>query len=312
MSAVSYLRPPVIWLLTDNKPGHRNQLQGLAERLQARADAKLVWIEGKKHPIPLWRAVLGLSPNLAYPTPDIIVAAGTGTHRLLLSLRRKRKALTVVLMRPSFPEHWIDAAIIPAHDKPAERPGVLVTQGVLNRITPRNSTTAENQGLILVGGPSRHFAWDDESVYEQISVLSKQYPDWTWTLGSSRRTPESFIDRMLQANLANVRFFHHNDTAPDWLAQALGSARIVWVSPDSVSMLYEAMTVGLPTGLFELEPAPNSRVAQGVADLKRNGQIAGWSDRVGLMRTEPENVDPLWEADRSAQWLLHQWQQKLE
>ena len=40
---------PVVWLLTDNKPGHRNQLRGLAERLQARAGAHGVWINASEY-----------------------------------------------------------------------------------------------------------------------------------------------------------------------------------------------------------------------------------------------------------------------
>lgn len=311
MSAVSYLHPPVIWLLTDNKPGHRNQLQGLGERLHALTDAKLVWVEKKRHPVQLWRALLGLPAPLPYPAPNIIIAAGTGTHRLLLSLRRKQNVLTVVLMRPSFPVNWVNAAIIPAHDSPPDQPGVLVTQGAINAIKPLAKQTREDEALILLGGPSRHFSWDDEIVYEQIAALSEQYPGWTWHLSSSRRTPDSLIELILKSNLPNVLFYHHEETAPEWLGEAMASARVVWVSPDSVSMVYEALTAGIPTGLLKLEPAPNSRVAQGIVELERQGQVAPWTDRMALMKADPQFIAPLWEADRAARWLLRKWEQTL-
>jgi mitochondrial fission protein ELM1 len=311
MSEVSYLRPPVIWLLTDNKPGHRNQLKGLGERLHTLADARLVWVEQKKHPAPLWRALLGLAAPSPYPAPNIIIAAGARTHRLLLSLRRKQKVMTVVLMRPNFPAHWIDAAIIPAHDRPAERAGTLITQGVLNAATPLARITSEDRGLILLGGPSRHFLWDDEIIYEQISGLSEQYPDWVWYLTSSRRTPDSLIRRILKSNLPNIQFHHHDDTAPDWLVETMSKVRVVWVSPDSVSMVYESLTASIPTGLLELEPVSNSRVAQGIIELERNGQVAPWSDRMALLKADPGQIEPLWEADRAARWLLQRWQQNL-
>lgn len=310
MSAISYLRPPVVWLLTDNKPGHRSQLEGLGARLQALSDARLVWIDRKKHPVPLWRAVFGLAETLPYPPPNIIVAAGTGTHRLLLSLRRRPQALSVVMMRPSFPVNWVDAAIIPAHDNPPDRPGILSTEGVVNRATPRTERPADDQGLILLGGPSKHFIWDDEIVFEQISLLSEQYPDWVWHLGSSRRTPDSFIRRMLQSTLPNVQFYHHDDTAPGWLAEAMAEVRVVWVSPDSVSMVYEALTTGIPTGLLELEPTGNSRVANSIIELEKNGRVAPWSNRMALMKADPGQIAPLWEADRAARWVLQQWQRK--
>ena len=34
-------RTPVVWLLTDNKPGHRNQLKGLGNRLRVLAGASV-------------------------------------------------------------------------------------------------------------------------------------------------------------------------------------------------------------------------------------------------------------------------------
>lgn len=315
MAEVSYLRPPVIWLLTDNKAGHRNQLQGLGARLQALTDARLVWIDQRKHPVPLWRAVLGLATTLPYPPADMVIAAGTGTHRLLLSLRRRRKLLTVVLMRPSFPLNWIDRAIVPAHDQPPKRPEILVTQGALNSITPLSrmpeiDPLLKPQGLILLGGPSRHFIWDDEIVYQQLAILSQQYPDWTWQLSSSRRTPASFIRRLLQSPLPNVQFYHHDDTEPGWLGAVMADARVVWVSPDSVAMVYEALTAGLPTGLIDLTPTSNSRVAQGIIELERQGRVAPWANRMALMKADRQQIKPLWEADRAARWLLKAWEQK--
>ena len=90
---------PVIWLITDNKPGHRNQLRGLAGRLRALTGAKLYWLNAADYTVPLWRALLGLAPTLdkALPQPDLIVAAGSGTHRLLLALRRYRRARTLAV-----------------------------------------------------------------------------------------------------------------------------------------------------------------------------------------------------------------------
>lgn len=311
MSEISYLHPPVVWLLTDQKPGHRSQLQGLGERLHALTEAELVWIDAGKFPVPLWRALLGIGPQMNLPRPDIIIAAGTGTHRLLLSLRRS-KALTVVLMRPAFPYNWIDAAIVPAHDNPPELDNILITRGVLNAVKPNRAPVDEPRGLILAGGPSRHFVWDDDIVYQQVVTLSEQFRDWQWSLSSSRRTPDSFIRRVQKSNLPNLSFYHHDETDPDWVVDALEQARVVWVSPDSISMIYEALTSGRPTGLLDLEPANNSRMVQSLSDLERNGQLAPWTDRMALLKTEASTVPPLWEADRVARWVLFRWHRRPE
>jgi len=84
------LSAPVVWLLTDNKPGHRNQLKGLGNRLRVLAGASVSEIDATEIPTPLWRALLGMAPAMdeTLRAPDLIIAAGSGTHRLLLSLRR--------------------------------------------------------------------------------------------------------------------------------------------------------------------------------------------------------------------------------
>ena len=125
---------PVVWLLTDNKPGHHNQLKGLGNRLRVLAGASVSEIDATEAPPPLWRALLGVAPAMdkALGRPNLIIAAGSGTHRLLLSLRRLRKVKTVVLMKPGFPLNWVDAAIIPEHDKVPPARHVLATEGVIN------------------------------------------------------------------------------------------------------------------------------------------------------------------------------------
>lgn len=129
---------PVVWLLTDNKPGHRNQLKGLGNRLRVKAGASLYWVNAQEVGVPLWRALLAIPPRMskALPHPDLIIAAGTGTHRLLLSLRRLRHTKTLVIMKPAFPRTWVDGAIIPAHDGVTENQQTLVTEGVINTVTP--------------------------------------------------------------------------------------------------------------------------------------------------------------------------------
>jgi mitochondrial fission protein ELM1 len=299
---------PVVWLLTDNKPGHRNQLRGLAERLQARAGAHGVWINASDHPVSLIQALLGRAPGIDAPAPDLIIAAGTGTQRLLLACRRLG-ALTVVLMRPSFPLAWCDLAIIPAHDEPPQRPDILVTRGVLNAVVPQTVPVHDPRGLMLLGGPSRHYRWDDAHVYQQVRTLTEEYPEWHWTVTTSRRTPAELVDRLRALTRPNLQYLHHQQTPPSWLPETLAASRVAWVTPDSVSMVYEAITTGLPTGLFDLAPIQGSRIARGVQGLLTDGMAAPWCTRRVLMATEPGQRPTLWEADRAAQWLLEQYKE---
>lgn len=294
---------PVVWLLTDNKPGHKNQLKGLGNRLRVLMGASLYWVKASDYPVPLWRALLGVAPPMdaALPKPDLIVAAGTGTHRLLLALRRLGK--TLVLMKPAFPLSWVDAAIIPTHDEAKPTNNILQTEGVINTITPLARLTSKPESLILVGGHSEHFDWDEDAILNQVSDLIARYPQWRWTITDSRRTPETTSERLAELQSPKISVVHHTRTHDDWLSHQLAASRAVWVTPDSISMVCEAATSGVPTGLLNLNARANSRVANGVKRLAERGLIAHWADHAGVMADQAERHERLWEADRAARWV---------
>lgn len=305
----SMSQAPVIWLLTDNKPGHRNQLKGLGNRLRIKAGASLYWINANEVSAPLWRALLAIPPVMdrALPHPDLIIAAGTGTHKLLLSLRRLKKTGTLVIMKPGFPRNWVDGAIIPAHDGIAESPDTLITEGVINAVTPLARVTEKPEALLLLGGPSPHFDWDDDVIFGQVTHLIGEYPQWRWTISGSRRTPETLRARLNELAGPKITVADPDNTHEDWLSQQVAASRAIWVTPDSMSMVCEAATSGLPTGLLQLPPHAGSRVATGVQQLVEAGHVARWSDHATVMGGKTGQESSLWEADRAAQWVIRHW-----
>lgn len=299
---------PVVWLLTDNKPGHRNQLKGLGNRLRVLAGVSLHWVDAKSLKIPLWRTLLGRAPKIDshLPRPNLIIGAGTGTHRLLLALRRLKNTKTLVIMKPVFPLNLVDGAIIPAHDGVRSGDRVLVTEGVINTITPLARITDKPEALILVGGPSPHYLWDSDSLLGQINYLIGHYPQWRWTISGSRRTPKDLLARLEALASQKITVVDPATTHPDWLSLRLAASKAVWVSPDSVSMVCESATSGVPTGLFQLPEHSDSRVARGISNLIREGRVGCWSDHVAVMAGKTGHNQPLWEADRVARWILDQ------
>ncbi|AOY88849.1 hypothetical protein BKP64_12090 [Marinobacter salinus] len=299
---------PVVWLLTDNKPGHRNQLKGLGNRLRVLAGVSLYWVDAPAVKVPLWRALMGIPPALdtTLPPPDLVIGAGSGTHRLLLALRRFKKAESLVIMKPPFPLGWVSGAIIPAHDGVAPGPHILVTEGVINTVTPLARITDKPEALILVGGPSPHFEWDNDVVFGQINHLIGHYPGWRWTISGSRRTPAELLARLEELASPKITVVDPEKTHEDWLNHRLSASRAAWVSPDSMSMVCEAATSAVPTGLFELPKKPGSRVAGGVDRLVSHGYVASWSDHAAVMAGEAPHRDTLWEADRAARWVIKQ------
>lgn len=293
-----------LWRLTDGKPGHEKQTLGLARALDALAgvDCYDLRVGARAAAFADW--LLGRFPaGQDLPSPDLILAAGHATHLPALAARRARGGRIVVLMRPSLPLALFDLCLIPAHDRPPQRPNVVLTQGVLNTVTAKG-TADPSRGLIMIGGPSRHYRWDDAALATQVRELLAAQPNLSWTLTTSRRTPASFLTALGAPFGLDIR--PYTLTPAGWLEQAVSSSAQVWVSPDSVSMLYEALTAGCRVGLFQLTPKRGSRIANDIAHLAEAGVVTPidrWR-RGHELNPPPSGFN---EARRCARLILKRW-----
>lgn len=255
-----------------------------------------------------WCSLLGQVSRQAHTsTPAIVIGAGHKTHLKLLAIGRKFNAYTVVLMRPSLPLRLFDAAIIPAHDHPPERSNILKTKGVLNTVQPKqpvNGNVAEQNGLILIGGESKHFVWNSNDILNQIHEIVSVEPSTQWTLSNSRRTPANFLQRLKTTAQENLNIVDCDNTDGEWLPDQIKKASKVWVTPDSVSMVYEAITSGTPTGLFALNTYKKNRINSGIQQLTSDGMVTTFKQwQADKQLHEPAQL--LWESDRAAEWLLN-------
>lgn len=297
-------KPVTLWVVTDDKPGHRSQQEGLVERLQALASVEVHWLAVHQLDVSLLDTVLRRRIQPPLPAPDWILGAGSSTHSPILKLGHIFRAKTILLMKGNFPPALFDANITPAHDNPPKRTNVLSTIGVLNPVIPRYEGRDKNTGTFLIGGTNEHYTWDDAHVIAQIENICRAQPDVRWTLTDSRRTPGAFLPTLKAKNIANLSLISHKDTQRGFIKQQLDQTGQLWVTRDSVSMVYEGITSGTPTGLLDLTPLRTSRVVKGMNQLLSQGWLrdyAHWE----LHQPLPENANRLWEADRAARWLLH-------
>jgi mitochondrial fission protein ELM1 len=290
-----------LWLIGDGKPGHENQSLGLAEAMQRRVACEIhqISIVGKGGFFGRIRAALTQSAGL--PKPDFIIAAGHATHLALLCLARKHQAKSIVLMRPSLPLRCFDLCIAPSHDFPKKptRKNLILTRGAINRV---RSVGSEKTGkLILIGGPSKTHGWDAAAV---MDMLARVTATGGWQLTDSRRTPNGFLEQ-IKKHLPNIEIFSCKETAPDWLPDQLSRATEVWVSEDSVSMIYEALSSGARVGLLSV-PRLNSRsrVLRGIDDLIADRFLTTFSDwnQTGRLVQATQLLN---EADRCAEIVWH-------
>ncbi len=296
----------IVWRISDGKRGHDNQSLGLTEALE-----KCVPIATYTLPaLPALRALAywlagSFPPAQGLPDPELLLGAGHATHLSLLAARRARGGRAVVLMKPSLPLRFFDLCIIPRHDAVAPSGRVLVTRGALNRIRPADEKDTR-RGLILLGGPSRHYAWSDETVLQQVRAITECEHETYWCVATSRRTPNSTLDRLFELSLDNVELVAEQDTGAGWLPEKLARATQAWVTEDSASMLYEALTANAATGVLPVSAQGESRIARGVAALARDGLVTHFADwQRGKALAPP--AQPFNEAARTAAWISERW-----
>ena len=80
--------------------------------------------------------------------------------------------------------------------------------------------------------------------------------------------------RLKKKKLPNLIINRFEDTKQGWVEEMLLTRQNAWVTPDSVSMTYEALSAGCRTGIFELSPSNSkTRVSQSLRLLCKKGYI---------------------------------------
>lgn len=305
----------VIYIISDGKKGHLSQTYGLAQALMERAQKQCPgghhsYHEVKVNHMSLFSKFLYKGSDITYPRPDLILCAGHGTHIPALRLARRFRCPCMVCMRPSLPMRLFSLCIIPKHDYPADATptgNILLTNGSLNAITPQPEVE-KKETLLLIGGPSKEFGWDEDYILTQLSTITR-YNTRQMVLTTSRRTPADFAQRVM-AECPSIRVEPVETTGPNWVADHLASAAEVWVTQDSVSMVYEALSCGAPVGIIEMPAQPKragkapSRVARGLVHLMEGGYVTTftqWAKSHELIAGPPLN-----EAARAADYILTQ------
>ncbi|MDE2421997.1 MAG: mitochondrial fission ELM1 family protein [Gammaproteobacteria bacterium] len=309
-----------IWHLSDHKAGHVAQARGLFVALE-RCGITVNVLDISVSEVSSFALMMrffshgriGQLPSIlqGQSAPDLIVGVGHATHWPLILLKSCfPKAQSVVLMRPTLPISWFDFAIVPAHDyvdpEPKVSDHVFVSKGVLNPLTNQHRHE-KNRHLILIGGASKRYAYSEEVLIQQIATLldalSNKTTPQTVILTTSRRTPSSFLDHSFFKNKPNnLQVFPVTETPQGWLFEQLQLAETVWVTRDSGSMLFEALTAGCHVGLLTMPQIKEDTVTRATDLLSEQRFFLPLN--AYLDREEFRAMPQLQEADRAVAWLL--------
>lgn len=275
------LKSFVIWVFSDGRKGHESQTRGLLNALvklnKSRFAVESYWVTKQ-------------TPNAhltTYPHPDLILGAGHATHFPMLRAKILFGGVTVVLMKPSIPSIFFDMVFVPHHDSCENFGNVYATIGVLNTITRSHPNASE--GTILLGGASRHFQWDTDRIAQQVKEVCDSKTDRVWNVCDSPRSPDELLSKIQDS--PNIRKYPWRDTDEHFISFLLSTSSEIWVSCDSVSMLYEAVSTGVPVGVFELESRKRSnKILRGLKELATQGHIQFSHDGLTLkLRSELES-----------------------
>jgi uncharacterized protein len=303
---------------TDGRPGHEKQTRAVLEALEAMTPLSIKTLA--LAPTSGWRRLAqglkawvgqgGSFLGLKHRDIDLIIGTGSTTHLPMLALKRRCRARLVTCMSPDpLLRRWFDLCLVPRHDTPPVRKNIFPTFGP-PCVNVGGSRHDPRQGLILAGGidPKSH-QWDTSAFMAQVRQLGTRMPEMCWTISSSPRTPADTVeglDRFAETH-RNVAFFRADETAPGWIESAYKSHGQVWVTADSVSMVYEALTAGCRVGILPVAwNHPHNKFQKGIDDLTDHGLVLDY-DRWQSGESWSATPEPLNEAERCASEILRRW-----
>lgn len=293
-----------IWQICDNKRGHENQTSGLIHALEKYIELEIIKIEISNNRASWWQALRRKYPPAAkYPKPDLIIAAGSQTHSTLLAAGRNSLAPTLLVMSPARGlSRLFDLCVVPKHDN-LKGNNIIETAGAMNLVEV-NPNKTPHTGLFLIGGPSQHHNWDEGELLEQITSILNSNTKLHWKLTTSRRTPASTTKKLQALAYKQLEVIPVEATEADWLPRELAHSAHAWVTEDSVSMVYEALSSGAKVGLLPVpRKTTQSRIIRGLDQLTQQNYVLNYSNQqndLTLFKSPP----PLNEADRIARIVI--------
>ncbi|GLS25869.1 ELM1/GtrOC1 family putative glycosyltransferase [Marinibactrum halimedae] len=284
----------ILWRLMDGKPGHEKQSLALVQGLQCHRECEVFDIAIEYSGAHYLKHVFSNQPifDASLPSPDYLIGAGHKTHLPMLVARRRHGGKAVVIMNPSLPACLFDHIITPAHDNfKASSKRIICTPSLAPAL---DSHPDPQRGLIVLGGVSKHYEWEDERLVQQIETLCAHYPNVHWKLSTSRRTPESALQKLLLINRENLDVFDVAALPKSWLDEEYETAGHIWITVDSVSMLAEALNTKARVGMLNLQGGESStkmqRFRQTLLSSGWVGDCSGTELKEGPIRSQPVNA----------------------
>ncbi len=292
----------ICWTITDEAPGMKSQVIGLAEAIGLQTlhkTCKRRWPWGWLG-LPWGNPLAQLTPHsdaLLPPWPDLIISCGRRSAPLALAIKKQNQGKTfcVHIQNPLLNLKAFDLIVSPEHDR-LEGPNIISTKGAIHKVTPQKIEEevkiyeALFQGFprpystVLLGGSTNRYKMPREALENLIKTIRfiRDKTQGSVLVTPSFRTP--FRDVLTQAFHGEPDvFLAEIETMNPYFAM-LGMADFIFVTDDSVNMVCEGCATGKPVYILPLlghsETKPKkfiqSLIEQGIVRLFQNS-IETWT-----------------------------------
>ena len=248
--------------ILDGRPGHEKQTEGILKALEKYVPVEITYLKIKSSLFSdfiswlktffrfCWR-------DIKTDDVDFVMGTGTHTHPHVIKIGNACGAKKIICMSPaSFLIKRFDLCFVPNHDRLKPGKNVFLTLGPPN-ISENKNIHKNDKGLILIGGrDDKSHVWDSDKILGYIEKIVSSAPvNMNWTISSSPRTPVEMEKKIscLTDHMEKVSFFCFSDTQKGWVEKQYDASNIVWVTADSMSMIYESLTAGCTTCVLPME-----------------------------------------------------------
>ena len=312
--------PLKVAVFLDGRPGHEKQSMGIVRALQHLHSLEVTTINidhtSLWQDVSAWlRYILGMVflSTAAKEPYDIVIGAGVHTHIPMLCCKRRSGAFCIVCMAPArILRSGFDLCCIPQHD------GIEAGQNVFLTVGPPNYSEAKaghdrDKALILLGGvDTKSHHWSSEDIGSYVLDLVSKEHEKEWTISSSPRTPEETVVLVekIAEHYENITFYRYENTPAGWVEKQYYKNGSVWVTADSMSMVYEALSAGCHVGILPVVwKNQHNKFKRSETYLLEQGLVVSFMDwRAGTARWKLH--EPLNEAGRCAEEIMRRWLKK--
>jgi len=275
-----------VYWFQDSKTGHLKQVQALLDQLKEEIEFSITTISSSNQ--KSFSEIF--YDNDQFDGPTILIGAGHDVYSTILQAKKyliktiNRDIFSIAVLRPSYKLNSFDLIIAPAHDfRKRQLPkNVISFQGSL--ATTSRTPTDKNKAIIAIGGPSKHYKFDQEIFMKQLQYILSLHPNHGFKVFNSRRTPK-ILNLKLKDEVSrypNVRFIDLNSPESDTFQSSLNESALKFVTPDSSNLVFEALSAQGQTYLIQIE-SPKYRRIFGAKKIRESMNELVNSKRVGVV-----------------------------